>query len=308
MGTSFHITVVDPAPDTSLDQLSTRIKDTLERIENIASTYRDTSDLGKFNLDASTDWISVSSELCSMVASAVAIGLQTGGAFDITMGPLVDLWGFGPGEMSGTPPSEAAIEAAGVAVGLDKLEVDCEQSRLRKSVASMRIDLSGWAKGHAVDRLADLLDSTGMQNYLVELGGELRVRGHNAAHLPFAIAIEKPARADSHDLTIIRVTDTGIATSGDYRNFFEYGGVHYSHTLDPKTLRPVAHTLSAVTVIHPSTAYADAMATALLVLGPTDGMQLANSRELAALFAVSTPEGLKYLPSEAFVAGNFLGR
>ncbi len=308
MGTSFHITVVDPVPGTSLDQLSLRINESLERIENVASTYRDTSDLGKFNLNKSTDWISVSGELCAMVASAVTIGRETGGAFDITMGPLVNLWGFGPGEMLGAPPPEAAIEAARVAVGLDKLNVDCERSRLRKSVASLRIDLSGWAKGYAVDQLADLLDSMGLANYLVELGGELRVKGHNAAHLPFAIAIEKPEETGSNELTIIHVTNTGVATSGDYRNFFEYDGVHYSHTLDPTTLRPVTHSLSAVTVIHPSTAHADAMATALLVLGPTNGMQLADSQGLAALFAVSTAEGLKYLHSKAFAAGNFLGR
>ncbi len=306
MGTSFNIVIVDPAPDLSLDELASQIRERLEHIENVASTYRDSSDLGKFNLDPSTDWIIVSNELCQMVFQAAAIGRETGGAFDITIGPLVDLWGFGPDDRSGKPPSDREIETARKAVGLEKLDIDCDQSRLRKSVATSKIDLSGWAKGYAVDQLAELLDAIGQDDYLVEIGGELRVKGHNADDQPFAIAIENPAAAALDGLTIVSVSNTGIATSGDYRNFFEYQGDRYSHTLDPGTGRPVTHTLSAVTVIHPSAAYADAMATALLVLGPNVGLEFANSHALAALFAVSTPAGLKYRSSTAFDAGQFV--
>ncbi len=306
MGTSFNIVIVDPAPDLSLDELTSQIRERLEHIENVASTYRDSSDLGKFNLDPSTDWIIVSDELCRMVFQAAAIGRETGGAFDITIGPLVDLWGFGPDDRSATPPSDSEIEILRDAVGLEKLDIDCDQSRLRKSVASTEIDLSGWAKGYAVDQLAELLDAAAQDDYLIEVGGELRLKGRNADDLPFAIAIENPATAVLDGLTIIRLSNTGIATSGDYRNFFEYQGARYSHTLDPATGRPVTHRLSAVTVIHPSTAYADAMATALLVLGPGDGLEFANSHDLAALFAVSTPAGLEYRSSAAFDAGHFV--
>lgn len=306
MGTSFNIAIVDPAPGLPLDQLASQIRDRLEQIENVASTYRESSDLGRFNLDQSTDWIVVSDDLCRMVFRAAAIGRETGGAFDITIGPLVDLWGFGPGDSSGTPPSDFDVETAREAVGLEKLDIDCDQSRLRKSVATTELDLSGWAKGYAVDQLAELLDAVGQDNYLVEIGGELRVKGRNADDLPFAIAIENPAAAVFEGLTIIRVTNTGIATSGDYRNFFEHQGIRYSHTLDPATGRPVTHTLSAVTVIHPSTAYADALATALLVLGPSAGLEYANSHKLAALFAVSTPDGLLYRASTVFNAGHFI--
>lgn len=306
MGTSFNIAIVDPAPELALDELSSRLQVRLDEIENIASTYRDTSDLGKFNLDSSTNWINVSNELCSMVSDAAKIGYETGGAFDITIGPLVDLWGFGPAERSDMPPSDIDIDLAREAVGLRKLDIDCDQSRLRKSTAAIKVDLSGWAKGYAVDQIAELLDAVGQDDYLVEVGGELRVKGHNADGLPFAIAIENPTSTVLDGLTVIRISNTGIATSGDYRNFFEYQGTRYSHTLDPITGRPVTHTLSAVTVIHPSTAYADAIATALLVLGPDHGLEFANSHAVAALFAVSTPDGLKYRSSAAFDAGHFI--
>ena len=308
MGTSFHVAIVNPSPNLVLDELSSDLRDRLDTIENVASTYRDTSDLGKFNLDQSTDWITVSGELCSMIARAAAIGRETGGAFDITLGPLVDLWGFGPGEYSANPPSASQIEMLRKSVGLEKLEIDCDRSRVRKTVATIRVDLSGWAKGHAVDQLAELLDSVGQDDYLVEVGGELRVKGHNAEGQPFAIAIENPAAVSMTNLTIIRLSNSGIATSGDYRNYFEHDGTRYSHTLDPTTGRPVTHALSAVTVIHPSTAYADGMATALLVLGPHAGLEFANANAIAALFAVSTPAGLKYVSSTAFESGQYLSQ
>ena len=308
MGTSFHITIVDPAPDLSLDELSSALQSRLDHIENIASTYRASSDLNKFNLIQSTGWVSISDELCSMLADAIAIGVVTDGAFDITVGPLVDLWGFGPDDSLLSPPSNSEVESARNTTGLGKLNLDCDNSRLRKSDALTRIDLSGWAKGFAVDQLSEMLDDIGQDNYLVEIGGELKVKGHNAEGLPFAIAIENPVADELDDVVIIRITDSGVATSGDYRNFFEHGGVRYSHTLNPKTGRPVAHTLSAVTVIHPSTAYADGIATALLVLGPADGLEFANANAIAALFAIAAPSGTEYVASATFDAGQYLTR
>lgn len=306
MGTTYRIAIINPAPDIAFDALASQLQDQLDHIENVASTYRDSSDVGKFNLDGSTDWIPVSGELCAMVSTAAAIGQQTSGAFDITIGSIVNLWGFGPDADRDAPPQDTEIAVALSSAGLENLEIDCDRSQLRKSDGRMKIDLSGWAKGYAVDQLSELLDASGLDNYLVEIGGELKVRGHNAKGRPFAIAIENPAAELSDDYTIISISNTGVATSGDYRNYFEYEGTRYAHTLDPATGRPVLHSLSAVTVIHPSTATADGLATALLVLGPDDGLRFANAEGIAALLAVSTPSGLQYLTSSAFDAGNFL--
>ncbi len=305
MGTTFNIVLVDPNPEILRSDLRPLLIERLEQLENLASTYRPESDISAFNMNDTTEWVRVSKEFCRMVSDALDMGRETGGAFDITVGPLVNLWGFGPDKSSNAPPSESEIDALRSTLGYEKLEADCERKALRKSIAGLQIDLSGWAKGFAVDQLSRQLIDTGVDNFFVELGGEIRVRGHNADKRRFAIAIEKPSREPVDENSIMRVSNMGIATSGDYRNFFEYEGVRYSHTIDPRTGRPVDHNLSAVTVVHESTAYADAMATALLVLGPLDGMALANELGIAAYFAVSTSSGFEFQSSAAFSAGGY---
>lgn len=300
MGTTFSIVIVEPSAFPPLDDLQSQILSRLEHIEDIASTYRDSSEIGQFNLSLSTDWVIVSAEFCYMVSRALLVARETDGAFDITIGPLVNLWGFGPGGAVSSPPIASDIEQARSNIGYAGLNADCERGAIKKSIPAMQIDLSGWAKGYAVDRLAELLDTMGMNNYLIEIGGEIKVKGHNAKDRQFAIAIENPLHQTEDQLSIIHVSDTGVATSGDYRNYFVFEGTQYSHTIDPRTGRPIAHNLSAVTVIHRSTAYADAIATALLVLGPDEGMTLANELGIAAYFAISTSTGLDYRASDAF--------
>jgi thiamine biosynthesis lipoprotein len=162
------------------------------------------------------------------------------------------------------------------------------------------VDLSGWAKGFAVDELAELLTSRDLGNFLVEVGGEMRVAGYNSEARKWAVAIEAPSTSRRAPHSIIRVTDTAVATSGDYRNFFEHDGTSYSHTIDPRTGRPVLHRLAAVTVMHASSAFADAMATALLVLGPDDGPVLAEDLGLAAYFLVRGISGIEEITTTAF--------
>lgn len=306
MGTSFEVLIVDPATELLLDDLRISIEQELDRIESIASTYRDSSELSKFNRNRSTDWFTVSGELCSMLRDASNVSHDTHGAFDITVGALVNLWGFGPGDGIDSPPPANEVDAARLAAGYDKLEVDCENSAIRKTTADLEVDLSGWAKGYAVDQVASVLSAVGQKDFLVELGGEIKVKGNNAERQAFAIALESPARNANNEIVIMNARDTGIATSGDYRNFFSHQGTRYSHTIDPRTGRPVQHNLSAVTVVHPSTAYADSIATALLVLGPIDGLALANRLGIDAYFTVSTPEGLDYFASDSFTAGGYL--
>jgi thiamine biosynthesis lipoprotein len=300
MGTTYHVTLVAPPADTDLEQLQTGIQGKLEHIENIASTYRSDSELSLFNANPSTEWVSVLPEFCDMIAAAQNVSETTGGAFDITVGPLVNLWGFGPPQSEQELPTDEEVAAAQLKVGNLKLQTDCEQSLLRKSAADVYVDLSGWAKGYAVDEIATLLDAGQLTNYLVEIGGELRVRGHNAEQRKFAIAVEKPLQNNGMEYSVVRLSDVAIATSGDYRNFYEHDGQRYSHTIDPRTGRPVTHDLTGVTVITESTAYADAMATALLVLGPEDGHALAEQLDLASYFLVRTDHGIEELTTSQF--------
>ena len=300
MGTTFNVTLVAPPAQADLNQLKTGIQEKLEHIENIASTYRADSELSLFNANPSTEWVSVSPEFCDMIAAAQDVSETTGGAFDITVGPLVNLWGFGPTQSEQELPTDEEVAAAQLRVGNLKLQTDCEQSMLRKSIADVYVDLSGWAKGYAVDEVAALLDASQLANYLVEIGGELRVSGHNAELQKFAIAVEKPLKNNEMAYSIIRLSNVAVATSGDYRNFYEHDGQRYSHTIDPRTGRPVTHDLTGVTVVTSSTAYADAMATALLVLGPDDGHALAERLDLASYFLVRTEHGIEELSTSQF--------
>ena len=300
MGTTFTVTIIDPPADLPMQSLQAEIYATLEAIEDIASTYRSESEISRFNRNASTDWVTASPQLCAWIAAALDISAVTDGAFDITVGPLVNLWGFGPDIHEPQVPDDERIAATKVNVGYDKLMTDCERPAIRKTVAEIAIDLSGWAKGYAVDAVAGLLDDSNIENYLVEIGGELKVRGHNAERQAFAIAIEKPLTTDGMGYSVFRLSDTAVATSGDYRNFFEIGGERFSHTIDPASGRPVTHQLTGVTVLDESTAYADAMATALLVLGPDAGTELAEDLGLAGYFLLRTDTGLQEIRTGRF--------
>jgi thiamine biosynthesis lipoprotein len=293
MGTTFNVTLVAPPADIDLDLLQTNIHDRLEHVENIASTYRSNSELSRFNADPSTAWIPVTPEFCHMIAAANDISFVTQGAFDITVGPLVNLWGFGPEDQDAELPTDEEISAAQTSVGYEMVETDCDHSAMRKASAAIYVDLSGWAKGYAVDQIAYLLDERQLTNYLVEIGGELRVRGHNAEQKKFSVAIEKPLQNNEMNYTLIRLSNVSVATSGDYRNFFEHDGRRYSHSIDPRTGRPVSDELAGVTVISTSTAYADAVATAFLVLGPEEGHALAEKLRIAAYFLIRTENGIK---------------
>jgi thiamine biosynthesis lipoprotein len=300
MGTSFSIKLVDPPGTLDREALGESIRALLEDIEQRFSTYRPSSELSLLNATLSTDWIPVSAELCAVVDLSLLISRRTNGSFDVTVGPLVLLWGFGPDSDRSAPPAEEQIAEARSSVGYEKLETDCSKPALRKALPGVTTDLSAFAKGYAVDRVADLLDDEGLTDYLVEIGGELRARGHNAGRDHWAIAIEEPDASGRSVRSVVRITETGMATSGDYRNFYGHDGVRYSHTMDPTTGRPVTHNGAAVTVIVESAAEADALATALLVMGPTDGLAYAEHKGIAALFLLRGEDGIEERASVAF--------
>lgn len=300
LGTTFRVAIVEPAATLDKASLEADVVATLSQIDRLASTWRSDSELSAFNQQQSSDWLPVSPEFCAALAATLEISQLTNGAFDVTVGPLVNLWGFGPDGAVSEPPSDADIAAALQNVGFAKLHTDCERGAVRKELGALYVDLSGWAKGRAVDAVSTMLDTKGIDNYLVEVGGELRVRGHNGEQRKWAVGIEAPSTSQRVPQAVIRVSDTSVATSGDYRNYFEYGGTSYSHTIDPRTGRPVTHELAAVTVVHPENAFADAMATALLVMGPTAGPALAENLGIAAYFLVRRSTEIEEIVSSEF--------
>ena len=300
MGTTYSVKVAGADIELDREQLRIDIAEQLELLERSMSTWMPDSELSLFNAAQTTDWFRVSILLCAAVSDAQSISRLTGGAFDITVGPLVNLWGFGPDGLREEPPGEDQIAELMTSVGYRRLHTDCDRPALRKDLPELYVDLSAFAKGYAVDEVADLLDAHAVENYLVEIGGELRLSGKNSSGKPWAIAIESPARAKRSVHTVVGLTRAGLATSGDYRNFFEHDGSYYSHTIDPRTGRPVSHRAASVTVLAKAAGVADAMATALLVMGPDDGMSYAESNNLSALFLLRSEDGIEERMSSRF--------
>ena len=287
MGTTYTIKVIGDPSDT----LQAEIDRIFADINRKMSTYDPDSELSRFNQNQSTDWIAISEELRLVMAEALAVSALSEGAFDVTVGPLVNLWGFGPQITDGGIPSEQALAKARARTGYRQLHLRDDPPALKKDRSDLYIDLSAIAKGYAVDKVADHLDIVGVPHYLVELGGELRAKGHNPQGKPWTIAIERPTPGKQAVEQVIQITAQGVATSGDYRNFFELNGQRYAHAINPHTGWPVKHRLGSVTVVAKSTMRADAMATALLVLGPEAGMALAQSQHLAAFFIIANDHG-----------------
>lgn len=283
MGTGYSIGLVTN-PGFVTEDLDHAIAERLIDLESSLSTYLPDSDLSRFNASNSTDWFMVSADLCAAVAHSVRLSEHTNGAFDITVGRLVELWGFGPGDIGEKMPEAHQISLLRDSSGFEKLSVDCTRPAIRKTDARVHIDLSAYAKGLAVDEISLLIREYGISSYLVEIGGEISAAGHSESGKSWRIAIESP-----HDFTrgiqlIVDASDLSIATSGNYRNFYVRDGNRFSHTIDPKTGKPVTHNLASVTVAAADAAYADALATALMVMGLNPGLEFANRHSLAALF------------------------
>jgi thiamine biosynthesis lipoprotein len=307
MGTSFSVVIAgDSLKLEALEPLQAQIDAELQAVNAQMSTYLEDSELNRFNAAAAGGAFDASARLVEVVGLAKQVNHASGGAFDVTVGPLVDAWGFGPDPSTRTELSDAQIAALRERVGDAKLLLDAQAQTLAKTVDGLRVDLSAIAKGHGCDRVAALVEAAGHVDYMIEVGGEVRVRGANPAGEPWRVGIERPtgdAAGSRAVQAILRITDAAVATSGDYRNYWERDGVRYSHTIDPRTGRPITHRLASVTVVHPeSAALADAWATALNVLGPDEGLALAEQLELAAYFLVRTDAGFEVRTSSAYEA------
>ena len=301
MGTTWHVTLVEPPGQVLPDGVQQGIETQLEAIDHSMSTYRDDSEISRFNALAPDTWFVVSPEFYSVLSTALVVGRASDGAYDVTVAPLVDLWGFGPGPAIDKPPSEDAIARLMQQVGQDSIRMDGEAISVKKLTA-LSLDFSSLAKGYAVDRVATWLAQRGINRFLVEVGGEMRMSGMSGRGDPWRVAIERPESGGRSVAAALSLSGVAVATSGDYRNYFEVDGRRYSHSIDPRTGWPVAHDLVSVTVVHPSAMLADAWATAFTVLGADRAMTVAQEQGLAVYFIRSLGEDFTHSHTAAFAA------
>jgi thiamine biosynthesis lipoprotein len=285
MGTTYSVNIPRLPEGTDRAAVEAVIADVLREADEHLSGWNDRSELVRFNDSSSTDWHPVSPVLFESVAQAQSVSRATNGTFDITVGPLVRAWGFGARANAGqSAPAPETLEQLRANVGYEKLELRPSRPALRKSTPGLEIDLDGIAPGWAVDRIATRFEALGLRDYLVELGGEVRAKGTNAEGRRWRVAVETPRAGERQAYAVIELDGVGVSTSGDYRDYREVDGRRISHTIDPRSGAPVEHGLASVTVVRESVAEADAWATALMVLGPEEGMALARRERLAALF------------------------
>lgn len=293
MGTTYSVKVVDPPAD--LEALRVEIDAELRRVNSEMSTYLESSEITRFNLSDSTDWFEVSANFAKVVSMSLELSVATDGAFDVTIGPYIDLWNFGAAERTGDVPSDSELDRVSAWVGYQKLHARTTTPiAIRKDHPRLAIDLSAIAKGHGVDRVIELLVGKGLTNSFVEIGGEVRVVGDKSG-AAWRVGIQMPD-ATSNEVMIahpLNSAEPAMATSGDYRNFFDVDGKRYSHTIDPRTRRPVQHSLASVTVLAASCMMADGWATALTVLGRDGGFEMAKQNGVEALLVSRTANGLE---------------
>lgn len=301
MGTAYTVKYGRLPEGLSVDSVRAIVDQQLALVNASMSTYDADTEISRFNQHTGLDWFAVSPQLTKVVDQARAIHLRSGGAFDASIGPLVEVWGFGSDGFRGSPPPAREIEAARARVGMDQVAIRVDPPALRKRRAHLQLDLSAIAKGHAVDRIAQALEAAGITDYLVEIGGELRTAGRRYDGAVWRVGIEQPLTGNrSVQRAIPMAIDGAVATSGDYRNYFEMDGRRYAHLIDPRTGWPVEGKLASVTVIAADCATADGWATALSVLGPKAGHQLAEAESLAALFIVRGGNGFQERSTSAF--------
>ena len=293
MGTTYSIRMATAALERDeLNRLHADIDAALEDLNHQMSTWRPESDISRFNRAAANEPVAISADFAHVVRCSLTYAEITGGAFDPTVGALVDLWGFGPDGLR-PPPSPAAIAAARETVGWQHLTLT-DDERLSKDIPGLQLDLGAVAKGFGVDRVAALLRERRLEHFLVEIGGETLAEGHNADGDPWRVGVLRPDDSGTLQGVVPLTGGHAIATSGDYRNFYrDDAGVLRSHVIDPRTAAPVGHAVASVSVRARDALTADALATALFVLGPDEGLPLLEAAfpGIEALFLLRQPDG-----------------
>lgn len=301
MGTYYVVTLSDSYPGGE-PALKSDVESLLARMNKEISTYDPGSLISRFNQGPANIPFAIPPAMAIIVQQGIDAGKLTNGKLDVTVGPLVNLWGFGPDKKPTKVPSDELITQTRQKTGLGNLHVitSVDADTLQKDIPDLYVDLSAIAKGFGVDKVAEYLESLGARNYLVEIGGELRINGVNGKGHPWRVAIEKPTAGTGTVQEVIVPGDNGVATSGDYRNYYELDGQRFSHTIDPRSGKPIQHRLVSVTVIHPSCMTADGLATVFMVMGTEKSLAYANERGLAIFVITKTDNGFEEAYSDAF--------
>lgn len=299
MGTTYSV-LVHPLAESRLESLRSLVEVELERINASMSTYRDDSEISRFNKSTSTDWQPASPGLVEVVQQSLEVSRLSAGAFDVTVGPLVNLWGFGPDGQPATIPGQQQIDKLLEQVGYQHLHYRLDPPALRKDIPLLQIDLSAIAKGYGVDQVCQLLVDQGLRDFLVEIGGELRAMGKRPGGIRWKAGIESPVAGRRTVSQALELVDMALATSGDYRNFFVLNEKQYSHTIDPRTGWPVQHPVTSVSVLSASCMMADAWATALMASSPQVAYDKASELEIAAYWIIRGAGQLTKKKSPAF--------
>ncbi|WLI77810.1 FAD:protein FMN transferase ApbE [Kosakonia sp. H02] len=303
MGTFWRVSLVNIAPQQA-QALQQKIQTQLDADDRLLSTWKNDSALMRFNHAASTAPWPVSAAMADIVTTSLRVGEKTAGAMDITVGPLVNLWGFGPDKQPVKTPDQAQIDAAKARTGLQHLTVinRAGEQFLQKDLPDLFVDLSTVGEGYAADHLAQLMEREGIGRYLVSVGGALASRGMNAQGQPWRVAIQKPTDQENAAQAVVDINGHGISTSGSYRNYYELDGKRISHVIDPRTGRPIEHALVSVTVIAPTALEADAWDTGLMVLGADHAKDVVKREGLAVFMIIKQGEGFTTWMSPQFAA------
>ncbi|MFV7786023.1 FAD:protein FMN transferase [Shewanella marisflavi] len=298
MGTTYHIKFVgdQQMPDEQL--LQAEIDLALEQVNDQMSTYRKDSELSRFNQMTLETGLAVSPDTAKVVQMGIDLYRKTDGALDITLGPLVNLWGFGPDKRPTRVPSAELIAQTKAKTGIEYLKVD--GLKLSKSNPDLYVDLSSIAKGFGVDRVAKLLSKYQPKGYLVEIGGEISLYGVKLDGSDWVIAIEQPDEDERSVQQLIKPGNMALATSGDYRNYYEEEGQRFTHIIDPRNGYPIDHKLASVTVLAKESMIADGYATAMMVMGTEASLALAEREGLAIMLIEKQAQGFKVYYSDAF--------
>ena len=303
MGSSWTLKIATRGlGDTLLDAAQAAVGRALGDVERRMSHYDGESELSRLNRHPLGEPFSLSVPTRQVFAVAQSVQAASGGAFDVALGRVVDEWGFGPAGKARAVPADGELQALRHLQAGSPLHIDPQAGTVTRR-APVQANLSGIAKGYGVDRASAALDALGIGDYMVEVGGEIRTRGLNGSGQPWQLAIEQPDAMPQRAFFIVPLSGLSLATSGDYRNYFQHAGRRYSHEIDPATAAPVQHGLASVSVVAPDCTRADAWSTALFVLGPDRGPALAHRLGLAACFLLRDGDGrFRLLPSPAFQA------
>lgn len=297
MGSTYSIKYVRRAGLPAAADVRVEVEKILADIDRQLSTYRSDSDIERFNDLPANRCQKMPASILKLIRVGEQLSEQSEGSYDLTVEPLLNLWGFGPQGREEKVPAEQALAQARQRVGYQHLRIEGDQ--LCKD-AAVEVDFNSIAAGYAVDTIAARLEALGIHDYLAEATGELKAAGKKLDGSSWRIALEEPRDDQQVAERIVAVDGFGLSTSGDYRNYFEQGGRRYSHTFDARTGAPVSNTLASVTVIHPSALMADCLSTLLLILGPEHGWDYAEKHDIGAFFVIRADTGFVTRTSHAF--------